>query len=294
MVLCLLPLLVQAHESNELHNLLGRAAVAQSNAYVEVRAEIVTLGTNALPQLAKASSNPGLPWQERLTARICYERIKRRNDIDALRNYDWRKNKDFNIDWSRSMAGPGWKMQDLVVTWLVEQGLWYYYIGLIWKSTREQSLVNIHRINENWNGWCILALREQAEESYLWLAIEDRLDRDDNMQAHEARNLYNYIKKTNQTNCIPLLIRKYDAFFKVQATGLESYPGENVELYRRFFTPILSIANSSHADMLEKYIDERPDLAVLKPKLEEVRARPSHTPPREPPFRLGTTPVTIP
>ena len=93
---------------------------------------------------------------------------------------------------------------------------------------------------------------------------------------------------------MPLLVKRYDAFFKKEVIGPEVYPGRHKELYCGMFSPILAFADSSHVELLEKFIDERPDLAELKPKLEEVRARPAHTPTPEPAFRLGTTPVKIP
>jgi len=56
---------------------------------------------------------------------------------------------------------------------------------------------------------------------------------------------------------------------------------------------MLSFADSRHADLLEKFISEKPALEPLKKRLAEVRARPAPLPQHEPPFRLGTNAVVI-
>ena len=114
------------------------------------------------------------------------------------------------------------------------------------------------------------------------------------MEAYESRDFYKHLKKNKRKNSVPLLVKRYDAFFKQDVPPLESFPGSRAMTYRNTFSPILSFADSSHIELLEKFVDERPDLAELKPKLEEVRARPAHAPTPEPAFRLGTTPVKIP
>jgi hypothetical protein len=283
-----------AIEYDTLTNLLANAAMAQSNAYIEVRTTIVDFGTNAIPSLAQAAVDQDLSWQQRLTARICYEHIERGDKIEELRRYNWREHPDFDLDWERSMAGPGLKMSNLVISRMLQLGLWYYYIETTWKQTEEWPLVRIRRIYEHWNPWCRAALKGQPEEPYIWLAIEDRLDRDAAMKAYDAKTLYAYVRNNKQTNSVPVLVRRYDAYFQRYTGGIDAYPGRNAELYSGILKRIISFSDSSHADMLEKFIDERPDLAELKPKLEEVRLRPPQPSKPEPPFRLGTTPVKTP
>jgi hypothetical protein len=291
---CLVPFSAMAIEYDTLTTLLANAAMAQSNAYIEVRTKVVDFGTNAIPLLAQAVVDKDLSWQQRLTARICYEHIERGDEIEELRRYNWREHPDFDLDWERSMAGPGLKMSELVISRMLELGLWYYYIETTWKQTEEWPLVRIRRIFEHWNSWCRAALKGQPEEVYLWLSIEERLDHDATMEAYDVRNLYAYLRNNEQTNFVPVLVRTYYAYFKKLSPGRERYPGRYAEIHQRKFGPILSFANSSHIAMLEKFIDERPDLAELKPKLEEVRLRPPQPPKPEPPFRLGTTPVKTP
>ncbi len=290
----LMPFSAMAIRYDTLTTLLANAAMAQSNAYIKVRTTIVDFGTNAIPSLAQAVVDKDLSWQQRLTARICYEHIERGDEIEELLRYNWREHPDFNLDWERSMAGPGLKMSELVISRMLELGLWYYYIETTWKQTEEWPLVRIRRIYEYWNPWCRAVLKGQPEEVYLWLSIEDRLDRDVAMEAYDSKTLYAYVRKNKQTNSVSVLVRRYDAYFQRDTGGIDAYPGRNAELYSGILKTIISFSDSSHADMLEKFIDERPDLAELKPKLEEVRARPAHPPAPEPLFRLGITPVKTP
>ena len=48
----------------------------------------------------------------------------------------------------------------------------------------------------------------------------------------------------------------------------------------------MAFADSRHADLLEKFMSEKPALEPLKKRLAEVRARPAPPPVTEPPFRL--------
>ena len=86
-----------ADEVLELQPRLAAAAGAQGQAYVELRDRLVsTVSTNVL---FAAVDDTRLAWRERLVARIVLERILRGADIQALRNYDWRKDPEFNPDW---------------------------------------------------------------------------------------------------------------------------------------------------------------------------------------------------
>jgi hypothetical protein len=83
-----------ADEVLELQPRLAEAASAQGQAYVELRDRLVsTASTNAL---FAAVDDTRLEWRERLVARIVLERILRGADIQALRNYDWPKDPEFN------------------------------------------------------------------------------------------------------------------------------------------------------------------------------------------------------
>jgi hypothetical protein len=286
-ILCLLPLFVQAIDRDQIDKMLTAAVTAQSNAYIEARATITNLGTNALPMLAQAGNDATLSWQQRLVARIGYERIERTHAIETLRSRDWRKYPGYDPRWERSMVGPGVKMFELVVPVLTKEGLWYYYIEVTWKKTGELALSPLMNINDLWSQWCRLALAGRPEEEYLFRAMEERLDKDVNLQEPDAIKLYKLLVNTKKSDAVPILIQRYDAYNRREASGLELYPGAKAESYVGLFKPILSFADSRHAEILEKFVADHAALADLKPRLADVRAKLAPAAKADPPFRTG-------
>lgn len=171
------------------------------------------------------------------------------------------------------------------------QGLWYYYIELTWKNTREGSTEKLKNINTCWAAWCRSALSNQPEEAYLIKAMNERLEKDPNLSERDAKTLYKELVDSKKGDAVPMIVQRYDAYNGREASGLELYSEAKMESYIWLFKPILSFADSRHADLLEKYINEHPALASLKDKLAEVRMRPAPPPKPEPPFRLGTNTV---
>ena len=88
---CLLPCFTWGIERAKLDHMLIAAASNQGAAYLVARNAIVEQGTNALPILDRLTVEKDLSWQQRLVARICYERILRGAEIEGLRHCDWRK-----------------------------------------------------------------------------------------------------------------------------------------------------------------------------------------------------------
>ncbi len=318
-ILCLLPLSVQAIERAQLDTMLAVAATAQSNAYIEARAAIVNLGTNALPMLAQAGTDATLSWQQRLVARICYERIERADAIAALRRHDWLAYPPYKPKEHGRLVikplpdgthvtevqppgaslmpvtGRSPLMGDYVVPECQKAGLWYYFIELTWKQTEEGPLKSPDvRFAETWPVWCRLALAGQPEESYLSLAKAERLKNDPTLENRENVQFYREILKSKDSVVLPLLIDRYEAFYRREVNGPEVFPGSHAITYRGMFEPILSFADARHVELLEKFIDDHATLADLKPRLADVRARPAQPTKADPPFRLGIMPVKVP
>jgi len=165
-VACICATAVFGVEQSRFNTLLTTATTNQGVGYTDNRNEIVALGTNALPLLTQALTDTNRLWQEHLTARICYERIARGKDVDALRNHDWRLHPGFDPGWEKSMVGPKLKMWRITIPYLIDQGLWYYYIELTWKHTGELAVSPLWRINDSWLRWCQTAVAGQPEGLY--------------------------------------------------------------------------------------------------------------------------------
>jgi hypothetical protein len=289
--------------------MLASAATNRGSAYLEARAEILACGTNALPALGRFAVETDLTWQQRLVARICYERLFRGADIDTLRAYDWRTDKGYDKKWERYITGPATKLGTIIVPKCHEIGLWYYYVELTWKETGELPVCGkclkpiqeyspfeqdaelarrkkeglkacIHqgeRFRKEWPGWCLEVFTGEPEKYWYRKAISERMIELPFSLWHYDRYLLFFNEKDKES--VPLLVQLYDARTKI-------YPSNRDDWYREGFLQIMAFADSRHADLLEKFMSEKPALEPLKKRLAEVRARPAPPPVTEPPFRL--------
>ena len=191
------------------------------------------------------------------------------------------------------MVGPGGRMTELAVTYFTTVAFWYYYIEVNWKTTDELAKSPLYMINDYWSRWCRMALCGQPEHEYLIQVMIERVNNDPSLEKRETVSIYKELVKQNEAIAIPALLMRCEAFYTRTCTGLEMYPGENDGVRRAMVQDILNFADSRHADILEKYISEKPILEPLKKRLAEVRARPAPPPVDEPPFRLGKELVIV-
>ena len=292
-ILLLVPIAAWSTENRGFTTMLSTAVTNQGPAYLLARNAIVEHGTNALPILGQLAVENDLSWQQRLIARICYERILRGAEIEGLRHCDWRKQPGYDARWESSMAGPGLRMTEIALRHLESKGLFYYYIELTWKPSTERADTQLKDLNTYMPWWCRKVLESHPEQVYLQRAMEERLESDILFAAPDANVLYKELLKNKIADAVPVLVNRYNAFNKREVSGPEIFAGRHAELYRGMFEPILSFADSRHAELLEKFFGEHPALAELKPKMANVRARPAPEPKTDPPFRLGTNVVSV-
>ena len=296
-ILYILSVNIFALDSNELSQMISKAALAKGKDYLKTRTTITNMGDKILPELALLAVDENKTWQERLVSRICYEKIARKDDIDALRKYDWKSDPKYDKRWEAYITGPGMVMGRVAYPKFNEMGLWYYYIELLWKKTGEKAINPSSRsINEEWPKWGIIALTgttkpdpkkinsalvlgyysseppkfieiPQKPECY-WLvhAICERLlkAKFDDPPVFADRYLYNYLIEHKVANAVPVLVEKFDEYSKEDTTGAEVYPGRNSEIHQGMFEPILSFADSRHVKLLEKFIADHPKLTEEK------------------------------
>jgi hypothetical protein len=316
-LMCEIAAIYAAADDSRLHNMLASAATNRGSAYLEARTEILAPGTNALPALGRCAVETDLTWQQRLVARICYERLSRGADIAALWAYDWRTDKGYDKQWERHILGPTANLGKIVVPKCREVGLWYYYVELTWKETGElpvcgkclkplQEYTNpseryaelARRAKEGlraclhgdpdfggrWPHWCLDAVSVGPERYWYRQTVAERMLGSPFSAWHLGR--YQNFLKEKDPETVPLLVQMYDSKRQI-------YPSNRDDWYREGFLQIMAFADSRHVDLLEKYISEKPALEPLKTRLAEVRARPAPLPVTEPPFRLGTNSVMI-
>ena len=269
--------------------MLATAAGAQSNAYLAARQSILNASKELLPMLAMATSDRKLTWQQRLVARISYERNARSNDIESIRRYNWKTDPQYDKKWEHNILGVEVNIGTIIVPKCVELGLWYYFVEMTWKRTGEDIITPWDsRMQGVLAGSGRRALEKQPERYYLIKTIMDRLEQDTEMKDIEDILFYRWFFDSKDADAMPVLIQRHAAFFK-QSILLPAgnYYDDKPEVYRNSFELLMEFADSRHADLIGKFIAEHPALAPLKDKVAEIRKRPAPPPLVEPPFRLG-------
>jgi len=156
-------------ENEGLESLVERASINYDHVYLAIRDKIVGHGTNALPLLAGLAVDESLPWQQRLVARICYERIECLKDIKKLIGTDWLAHPQIDPKWRIPLPGPEPLMGTIIVPELKDAGLWYYCLEVVWKTTGERGRGIGH--SGHWEQWCTLAVKDNPEERIWFLRI---------------------------------------------------------------------------------------------------------------------------
>ena len=196
---------VFAVEKQELMSLIDEATAKQEAAYVKVRDKIVEYGISAIPSLGEIAVDETLQWQQQLVARICYERIERKKDIELILATDWYAHPKFNPDWNKYLTGPEWHMVDMIVADLKETGLWYYFLEQEWKATGEKA--KIHREDRNpflWRSCCTFAVKESLNERIWFLRICSEFMKTPDVSPR-AEHLCNFLKREEKPDAAYVL-----------------------------------------------------------------------------------------
>jgi len=162
---------VLAAERRQLMPFIEEAATKRESAYLEVRNKILEHGTNTLPVLAELAVDETLPWQQRLTARICYERIERGKEIKKLLETDWYAHPKIDPQWSIPIVGPEAHIAGLVRDEVKEVGLWYYCLEQEWKMTGEKGNLRDYAGYSFWTTACSLVVKDNPEERLWFLRV---------------------------------------------------------------------------------------------------------------------------
>ena len=279
-----------ADEVLELQPRLAEAAGAQGQAYVELRDRLVsTVSTNAL---FAAVDDTRLAWRERLVARIVLERILRGADIQALRNYDWTKDPEFNPDWNKFILGFAYQMGPLADPRLDAAGLWYYYLEINWKDTQEMPNENMWRLAEVWPYYSLCAASRAPEGACRHRVMMDRLAADPPADKQIFMRFYDALIKDHYSDAVPVLIARFLQYLEMQTGRIREpvewpysigYPGQ--------FKRVIGIADARHAESLEEMVNRYEWLEPCRELLADVLQRPvREADDSEPPFRLMPTP----
>ena len=268
---------VIAMDKKEIAPLIEVASTNREVAYLKARNRIVEYGKEVLPILAECATDDTLPWQQQLVARICYERIERKKDIEQLLALNWEAK--FNPEEVQTRAGRSYT-QKVIQDTLKEFGLWYYYLEPWWKMTDE--MTSDKYWSSHWIVNCTDVVKDSSAERIWFLRVCSDLmaNPTPSFSIVQLLNRLEFEAPTYKPNAdTVLLVLQYR-----QPSWYEK--GDQVGSW---FKNILECADSRSADMLKEYAEKWWPSVARTPEFAEtlttVRAR--SAPPVPEPFRLG-------
>ncbi|MDT8390000.1 MAG: hypothetical protein RRC34_05765 [Lentisphaeria bacterium] len=322
---CLVSVSLFAMNRDQLTDALARAAKLERKPYLALRGRVLDQ-PDVKPLLLVAASDPKLTWRQRLVARIWHEKIDRGADITSLRNLDWSKEPGYKKDWERDITGPvsyiGKNLAPKVLTRKFH--LWYYYIELNWKDTREIAIgPQAHSLNwptgrypgeTAWHSLCLKTLDKSPERFYILNIMSERLG--ENNWGKIQTMAYNWLLEQKIPEGVPVLLKyfskRYDDLYKQLQPGECS--GVNIDLFV-IFREIAAWAGPQQAEVVKEFMNDQKFIktayaskyAAISPEqrererqgkatflfidpglfLEKIRNRPSSEPLTEPPYYLA-------
>ena len=242
-----------AVERQELMPLIEAASTNRESAYLEVRNKIVEHGTDALPFLAEIGQDESLPWRQQLVARICHERIERKEDIEGILATDWFKHPKLDPQHMQVVSPWLGVVMGLAVPTLQDLGLLYYCIEVRWKATDEGL---IRRDDEDWGYGCASIIKD-SPEGRIWLPriCDDVIE---NTPPFHPDGSFPY--------WLGLLVG--------QLASIESPEAEDIiKKYKRKFSPRLPITDPFAPPTVTSYGDTTPSIvSKTNPKEENKKS----------------------
>ena len=190
---------------DQLRNQLEAAVSATGTVYIVARNELVNLGSNAVPELAAISANTNEDWHLRLMAGIVVERIERGSEITALAQKNWRADPEYNTNWDRICGGPGAGLAPLVTKRCHEMALWWHYVELTWKETREHSMGDIME-EDIWRAVYRTACEQSPVYGLLVKVLEERIRSDIGFNNQERKAEFYFLRKSTNNTSLPFLL----------------------------------------------------------------------------------------
>jgi hypothetical protein len=290
--------------------LIRSAAKTGGPTYIERRDAIVALGETALPWLAEMADDESASWQERLTARICFERIARGDEIRELLEHDWQQyppyrprsrepdprskmavegndgeaasRKEQMVSYpSRKDRLLGGYLEDIelyAIHAIKKASVWYHHLEVFWKRTEEVPKPNSDAgFTEAWKWWADNELWGKPEAYYLAQHCLDRL-KDRN------HHLYSVLADGVLSVEPPVLYELLIKYFR--QLKFDNYQEKSDVLHT-----VMYIADHRYAGILKKILGTFPVNAPHHSRMEEIKTRHSARGLADPPFRLGTEPA---
>lgn len=185
---------------------------AAGKEYTDSRNDIIALasgkktGEEFLAELKSVALDESLPWQISLMANICIERVEKGDEIDELINYKWLKHPEYKREWEHKVTGSKYDLAKLITSELKTKKLWFYYLEILWKDTKEFGLPLNNTTQSYWRHICKVALSNSPVTNYLSHVLNEKSEYPENqnhknLQYHELSILH-----SQYSNSLSLLL----------------------------------------------------------------------------------------
>jgi hypothetical protein len=212
------------------------AARVRGDAYRITRDKIVALGQGAVPELQELRDSINSPWQERVIAGVCLERIQHMDKINAFAQHDWRAEPDLR-------GAPGWQSRSGMPRGFFavaekrwgETGLRYHLLQLMWKGVGEMPKI---AGRDQWEGWAREYLKKQADPYLLHVAraLVRAVTVPEDIAFGHANDYYQYLHQVRDHDSLPLMFDLWidyrNAYWPQKFEAINRY-NKNAEQSRR-------------------------------------------------------------
>lgn len=243
-----------AQRAADMATLLDTAAATTGVEYVKARDRIVAIGQDAVPQLDAIKTRPDIPWQRRVMARICLERIQRSEELQGLLSYQWRTDPRFkdHPGWQDRLGFP-YEAMTKARQQLFESRLLGYCYELMWKKVPQRPSVGQ---TWEWERAGVGILLEQKDPDLVYWAREEIRNADPYSFDHSPA--YRCLVQLKDNDSLPFLfdlwlnsrVRHYEGMFRIylgKGETAHTARHEATEFSTRVLADLLPLATRSDA-----------------------------------------------
>jgi hypothetical protein len=183
----------------ELPALLDRAAGLQRDEYLAARDAIVDMGQDVVVPLRAIRDQADAPWQRRVMAGICLERIEHADEIQALQDR-WAADPVFAADPNKdNHEGPVGAAITYMEKHCIDGVLRYHALQRAWKGEGERP-----PFGNRWEEWIGVDLEKKNDPELLHIA-RDRVAHSIDKRDYSDDWFYKYLVRVKDHESFPLL-----------------------------------------------------------------------------------------
>jgi len=244
-ILLLLAQVTVGETPDRIRQQLQQATTATGADYFAARSNLVAFGSNSVPQLWEISANSKESWQVRLLAGIIAERIQRGAEITALTEKQWEDDPEYNKDWERRHSGALLPMTPLAVKRYKEARLWFYYMEIVWKETKEHSQA-FRKWEPDWRRISWQACEGSPVFELLVRVLDERIRNDIGLKKVESASECEFLRDSKTNTALPFLLELVPLL-----------PGNDSQKESEFYKILKNMAQPADVPSIEKHFKDK-------------------------------------